>query len=121
MNEKRRSNKLSPGNECTHVVASTSVSASPAPASSTSSVTPSKLRTRPARGLHLSRNPEDLMIPVSVFCKAFPFHFLCDSNLCLLQIGSGKIPFPSSPSASLSLLSCLLLHAFLFLLQEQLL
>lgn len=110
MNEKRRSNKLSPGNDCTNVVASTSVSASPAPTSSTSSVTPSKLRTRPARGLHLSRNPEDLMIPVSVFCKAFPFHFLCDSNLCILQIGSGKKNklFFYFISRVLSLVACVL-------------
>lgn len=47
--------------------------------------------TRPSRGLHLSRNPSDLLIPVSVFCRAFPFHFLCDQELRLLQIGSGEI------------------------------
>ena len=52
-------------------------------------VTSQLIRSRPSRGLHLSRNPQDLMIPVSVFSKAFPFHFLCDSDLRLLQIGSG--------------------------------
>ena len=51
--------------------------------------------SRPSRGLHLSRSPQDLMIPVSVFCKAFPFHFLCDSQLRLLQIGSGTSTFIS--------------------------
>lgn len=57
--------------------------------SSSSSPCPPQPPPKPSRGLHLSRNPEDLMIPVSVFCKAFPFHFVCDNELKLCQIGSG--------------------------------
>lgn len=47
------------------------------------------MKSRASRGLHLSRSPQDLMIPVNVFCKAFPFHFICDPDLKILQIGSG--------------------------------
>lgn len=39
---------------------------------------------------HLSTKPADFLVPVVTFCKAFPFHFLCDRHLALLQIGSGK-------------------------------
>ena len=76
--------------------------------SSTTTCGCASVRSRPSRGLHLSRNPQDLLIPVSVFCKAFPFHFLCDQELRLLQIGSGNYSFTCShlsPAPPLSILT----------------
>ena len=78
------------------VAKNTRPSSSPLPTSSmATSPDPSRSRTRGNRGLHLSRSPEDLLIPVRTFCRAFPFHFLCDQDLKLLQIGSGKNSFRS--------------------------
>ncbi|XKL66634.1 hypothetical protein PGB90_010054 [Kerria lacca] len=37
----------------------------------------------------LSRRVADLKISVSTFCKAFPWHFLTDKNLQIVQLGSG--------------------------------
>ncbi|CAN8012666.1 unnamed protein product, partial [Ixodes pacificus] len=36
-----------------------------------------------------SINPEDLAVSVSTFCRAFPFHFMCDRQLRLTQLGRG--------------------------------
>lgn len=37
----------------------------------------------------LSNKVEDLKISVPSFCKAFPWHFLTDKNLEIVQLGSG--------------------------------
>lgn len=36
-----------------------------------------------------SANPEDLAVSVATFCRAFPFHFMCDRQLKLTQLGMG--------------------------------
>ncbi|CAN8006598.1 unnamed protein product, partial [Ixodes hexagonus] len=36
-----------------------------------------------------SANPEDLAVSVPTFCRAFPFHFMCDRQLRLTQLGRG--------------------------------
>jgi len=43
--------------------------------------------------VNLSKDPKDLLIPMSTFCKTFPFHFLCDRRLKLIQLGEGKFSF----------------------------
>jgi guanylate cyclase soluble subunit alpha len=45
-----------------------------------------------------------LVIPVSLFCKTFPFHFMFDRDLTILQLGNGirrllnKRDFQGKPS-----------------------
>lgn len=39
----------------------------------------------------LSQNPEDLAINVSSFSKAFPWHFILDRNLCMVQLGTSLL------------------------------
>ncbi|XP_045104238.1 head-specific guanylate cyclase-like [Portunus trituberculatus] len=38
-----------------------------------------------------SSNPKDSKISVSSFCKAFPWHFVCDRNMRITQLGSGLL------------------------------
>ncbi|XP_054929748.1 guanylate cyclase soluble subunit alpha-2 isoform X2 [Dermacentor andersoni] len=40
-----------------------------------------------------SANPEDLAVSVATFCRAFPFHFVCDRQLKLTQLGLGLARF----------------------------
>lgn len=42
----------------------------------------------PGRALG-SNSPEDLAVSVFTFCRAFPFHFMCDRHLRLTQMGRG--------------------------------
>ena len=42
---------------------------------------------------HLSNEPRNLFMSVHTFSRAFPFHFICDTDLRLVQIGSGIIEF----------------------------
>ena len=39
---------------------------------------------------NISAEPKDLLIPLGLFCKAFPFHFIFDTKLTITQLGSGK-------------------------------
>lgn len=39
----------------------------------------------------LSNDPRDLFMSVRTFSRAFPFHFICDTDLRLVQIGSGMV------------------------------
>ena len=39
---------------------------------------------------NVSNDPKDLLVPVKTFCKAFPFHFICDQELSLVQSGEGE-------------------------------
>lgn len=63
-----------------------------APAALSSSSSPS---SSPAAGKGVatapaaSTNPEDLALDVATFCRAFPFHFMCDRQLKLTQLGMG--------------------------------
>lgn len=45
--------------------------------------------TQPQVEATLSDNAADLKIGVASFCKAFPWHFIIDRRLQLVQIGSG--------------------------------
>ncbi|XP_064482214.1 guanylate cyclase soluble subunit alpha-1-like [Ornithodoros turicata] len=38
-----------------------------------------------------SVNPEDLAISVATFCRAFPFHLMCDHHLQVTQMGRGFV------------------------------
>ncbi|KAH9374046.1 hypothetical protein HPB48_005315 [Haemaphysalis longicornis] len=57
--------------------------------------TPAALSTSPSpapgKGVATaaSTNPEDLALEVATFCRAFPFHFMCDRQLKLTQLGMG--------------------------------
>nr|XP_058922254.1 guanylate cyclase soluble subunit alpha-1 isoform X2 [Kogia breviceps] len=42
-------------------------------------------RPAPAPG----KPPSSLVIPASLFCKTFPFHFMLDRDLSILQVGNG--------------------------------
>uniref|UniRef100_T1KFI7 guanylate cyclase n=2 Tax=Tetranychus urticae TaxID=32264 RepID=T1KFI7_TETUR len=39
----------------------------------------------------ISNETKDLLITMKIFCKAFPFHFICDSNLQIVQLGEGLL------------------------------
>ena len=39
----------------------------------------------------LSNEPQKLLMSVQTFSRAFPFHFICDTDLRFVQIGSGML------------------------------
>lgn len=41
----------------------------------------------------ISNDPNQFQMSVRTFCRAFPFHFMCDSRLRFVQIGSGELNF----------------------------
>ncbi|EPY87969.1 hypothetical protein CB1_000204006 [Camelus ferus] len=46
-------------------------------------------RARPAPSPAPGKPPSSLVIPVSLFCKTFPFHFMFDRDMAILQFGNG--------------------------------
>nr|XP_031319554.1 guanylate cyclase soluble subunit alpha-1 isoform X1 [Camelus dromedarius]XP_031319555.1 guanylate cyclase soluble subunit alpha-1 isoform X1 [Camelus dromedarius]XP_031319556.1 guanylate cyclase soluble subunit alpha-1 isoform X1 [Camelus dromedarius]XP_031319557.1 guanylate cyclase soluble subunit alpha-1 isoform X1 [Camelus dromedarius]XP_031319559.1 guanylate cyclase soluble subunit alpha-1 isoform X1 [Camelus dromedarius] len=44
---------------------------------------------RPAPSPAPGKPPSSLVIPVSLFCKTFPFHFMFDRDMAILQFGNG--------------------------------
>nr|QNG40945.1 soluble GCY-like 6 [Placozoa sp. H4] len=45
------------------------------------------------QAINVSTSPKDLKILPATFCKAFPFHFIINRDMVLIQVGSGLIRF----------------------------
>lgn len=58
----------------------------------------------------ISNDPNQFQMSVRTFCRAFPFHFMCDSRLRFVQIGSGEFN-----TETVVIIFLFLLSFFLFL------
>lgn len=41
----------------------------------------------------ISNDPHQLQMSMATFCRAFPFHFMCDQHLRFVQIGLGQYQY----------------------------
>ena len=58
----------------------------------------------------VSKKAKDSLVSVQSFCNAFPWHFICDRNMCFLQVGTGLVKLIGSQKHSIGKHVCDVFH-----------